>query len=178
MGTQGTPIWIGGNWESLSLDSSINLARLDYAVPEQVKKFLQYFQDMIKVIVKMPSTQSKCNRVWCKRKPQFMLTTFRKATCMRWTTCTRPHSPSWPISTSRWESQSKKLKELRVSEIAKVTIFWPGKIAFRRPHGPRLKMWLPMLMMIPSSSTCTGANHWSSEVYIQGVFLLIRPTNE
>ena len=63
MGTQGTPIWIGGIWESLSLDSSINLARLDYAVPEQVKKFLQYFQDMIKVIVKVQSTQSKCNRV-------------------------------------------------------------------------------------------------------------------
>ena len=167
MGTQGTPIWIGGIWESLSLNSSINLARLDYAVPEQVKKFLQYFQDMIKVIVKMPSTQSKCNRVWCKRKPQFMLTTFRKATFMRWTTCTRPHSPSWPTSTSRWELQLRK-----------VTIFWPGKITFRHPHGLRLKMWLPMSMMIPSSSICTGANHWSSEVYIQGVFLLIRPTNE
>ena len=55
MGTQGTPIWIGGIWESLSLNSSINLARLDYAVPEQVKKFLQYFQDMIKVIVKVQS---------------------------------------------------------------------------------------------------------------------------
>ena len=44
-------------------NSSINLTRLDYAVPEQVKKFLQYFQDMIKVIVKVQSTQSKYNRV-------------------------------------------------------------------------------------------------------------------
>ena len=109
MGTQETPIWIGGIWKSVSFNSSTNLTRLDYAVPEQVKKFLQYFQDMIKVIVKVQSTRSKCNRVRWNWNLQFMLIVFRKATCMRWTTCTRPPSPSWPTSTSRWGPQSRKV---------------------------------------------------------------------
>ena len=47
--TLATPTWTGEVLKGGLYHHSHILNRLDYAVPEQVKKFLQYFQDMIKV---------------------------------------------------------------------------------------------------------------------------------
>ena len=49
-------------WSTRRLDSSwYTFVRLDYAVPEPVKKFLQYFQDMIKVY----PNKLKCSLFYC-----------------------------------------------------------------------------------------------------------------